>query len=30
LRGVILGGGTHELKVNVTMLPLDELELSQT
>jgi transglutaminase-like putative cysteine protease len=30
LRGVILGGGTHELSVSVTMLPLDELALSRT
>lgn len=30
LRGVILGGGTHELTVSVTMLPLDELALSRT
>ena len=27
LRGVILGGGEQELKVSVTMLPLDELPL---
>jgi len=27
LRGVILGGGAHELSVSVTMLPLDELPL---
>jgi transglutaminase-like putative cysteine protease len=27
LRGVILGGGAHELKVSVTMSPLDELPL---
>lgn len=27
LRGVILGGGAHELTVSVTMLPLDELAL---
>jgi transglutaminase-like putative cysteine protease len=27
LRGVILGGGSHELKVSVTMLPRDELAL---
>lgn len=29
LRGVILGGGTPELTVSVTMLPLDELALSR-
>ncbi|MGI4812772.1 MAG: transglutaminase family protein [Janthinobacterium lividum] len=28
LRGVILGGGKHELEVRVTMLPLDELPLT--
>jgi transglutaminase-like putative cysteine protease len=30
LRGVILGGGSHELNVSVTMLPLDELPLVHT
>ena len=30
LRGVILGGGEQELKVSVTMLPLDELPLDNS